>query len=1110
MDLVAGHGISNPVADVIFVSGLHADWRSTWCSATDRNVLWPRDLLPDELPTARILCFSYVGLLSEPNVAPISRRLRDALSQYLRERERDVPIVFVAHSLGGLILQEAIYLEPKDSDPLLLPHLRGICLLGTPRFRDETKWNTFSRFIASQTDAKEVVAPSAISEYGTTINANFEAWLSARQRFPIEICCFYEIQKTSNEIGILVPQDAAVIPGQEARPLLKDHLSLTKHGDRLDSQYLMICERLQPMVGNGCSFFNSLSGLVFIGSENLQTSSRNEELKHLTTSQEQQGAISFALALHSEGHPKAAEQALFALLEEVSDHLAQETHLGFFICSKISTTLRENGRLEDSREVCELLLGQISSSPVKSPAKSRSDSRYSQGSVLLANHGYVYAADFSSNSLGEVALLAANQRSDPIPWHAITKLTNAASTRSRLMTDETAQVCASLCLTLRCQKPGSQIALRLSIEALEYLEDVGNSSPTRIVLIRILAKLCQDKGYSSLAELLMTDILLDSIDRFGPVDRLSLCCGSDLSSVLCRRGEFNLAEKFATHTLDMLEKTLGRDHPDCLKAFQRLAYIKLSQRRYNEACSDFENLLSRQRGRLNPHHRRVFSTLSALGVCYLLQGRSRKGELFLRNASRNQQEAFGNHDHDYLWTSAMLRAVQKYKSRLLESSSAQVTGRKAVDSPRGGALSSAVHAERRIIPAISFETKRYHEQNLRDDIEAVLTNPPSLRSTDFDDSFQSLPLLSTDSSLFGAEVDDDVKLRCAAFHGQTAFVRSLLKQGANPDAVGGFYGSSMHAAAFSGNEETVELLLAIKASVDLEGGICGTALRAAAFRGHKNIVLRLLRAGAHPNNDLSPEKSALKVAIAMNHQDIVAVLLKHGADKHSHDKIYGTALHEATVREQANMVKYLLDEEVDVNPNVRAGIFKTAIEASAWAGSAITTELLLRRGSSLDERFEGGRALHLAKSRGHVDVVNLLKRKMEERRQAKAHAEERSISEQPKAMSTAATQPSDPKETKSLRIPMDRSRRSLLSQQLAPPPSRSSIFQSLATRPLNARAAISRRQDSKRLYNAGFPVIWPVLGLPLASMSPQLVAKLESHLVYSPDRAGEPARVDIA
>lgn len=76
--------------------------------------LWPKSLLPGELPNARILTFGYDSSVVDWERTVSQNRggnhawgLLTALATY-RERSETVgqPIIFVYHSLGGLVCEE--------------------------------------------------------------------------------------------------------------------------------------------------------------------------------------------------------------------------------------------------------------------------------------------------------------------------------------------------------------------------------------------------------------------------------------------------------------------------------------------------------------------------------------------------------------------------------------------------------------------------------------------------------------------------------------------------------------------------------------------------------------------------------------------------------------------------------------------------------------------------------------------------------------------------------------------------------------------------------------------------------------------------------------------
>lgn len=91
-------------------------WSHTWQDVSNAPPLpfWPRDLLPIACPEARIITWGYhtlrsgtMPVISQPDlfshVNDLLRELRD-LRHSTGAQQR--PLIFIAHSLGGIIVKE--------------------------------------------------------------------------------------------------------------------------------------------------------------------------------------------------------------------------------------------------------------------------------------------------------------------------------------------------------------------------------------------------------------------------------------------------------------------------------------------------------------------------------------------------------------------------------------------------------------------------------------------------------------------------------------------------------------------------------------------------------------------------------------------------------------------------------------------------------------------------------------------------------------------------------------------------------------------------------------------------------------------------------------------
>ncbi|KAL8354940.1 hypothetical protein RB601_000635 [Gaeumannomyces tritici] len=137
-------------ADVIFVAGLGGNFIGTW-EAEDKTV-WPRDLLPNHVKGIRIRSFAYnTTLFGTTGELGLRNHANELVWKILEEREDDEaamlrPLVFVGHSLGGLLIKRA--LKEAYDKPRLRPiweASRGIMFFASPQYdMDSLAWPTFS------------------------------------------------------------------------------------------------------------------------------------------------------------------------------------------------------------------------------------------------------------------------------------------------------------------------------------------------------------------------------------------------------------------------------------------------------------------------------------------------------------------------------------------------------------------------------------------------------------------------------------------------------------------------------------------------------------------------------------------------------------------------------------------------------------------------------------------------------------------------------------------------------------------------------------------------------------------------------------------------------
>lgn len=98
--------------DVVAISGLNGHAFGSF-KQTGRMRMWLRDDLPSDFPQARVFIYGYDTSPEQhafQNILDIADTFRKTLAT-LREAHRERPLVFIAHSLGGIVVK-AVSLTP--------------------------------------------------------------------------------------------------------------------------------------------------------------------------------------------------------------------------------------------------------------------------------------------------------------------------------------------------------------------------------------------------------------------------------------------------------------------------------------------------------------------------------------------------------------------------------------------------------------------------------------------------------------------------------------------------------------------------------------------------------------------------------------------------------------------------------------------------------------------------------------------------------------------------------------------------------------------------------------------------------------------------------------
>ncbi|KAK3899668.1 protein SERAC1 [Staphylotrichum tortipilum] len=251
--------------DIVLVHGFNGNPRKTWTA--QNGVYWPTDLLPRTLGDlhANILVYGYnadaagypgqhsIGFPGQhshtPSDNPLHRHAQTLVSYLTTHRQSKGttrnPIIWVAHSLGGLLTKRALLHAYDIQDPHL-DHQRsiyvstyGIIFLGTPHNGSNiAAWGGAAQkitniFIPRMLLTTETVLLKALKKDNEIVQELSNRFTHISQRFEIHMA--HENQKTDakgTKVRVVDPVSAGPpLPGVTYYGIEASHSNMCKYGD---------------------------------------------------------------------------------------------------------------------------------------------------------------------------------------------------------------------------------------------------------------------------------------------------------------------------------------------------------------------------------------------------------------------------------------------------------------------------------------------------------------------------------------------------------------------------------------------------------------------------------------------------------------------------------------------------------------------------------------------------------------------------------------------------------------------------------------------------------------------------------------------------------------
>ncbi|KAB5540561.1 hypothetical protein GE09DRAFT_1205853 [Coniochaeta sp. 2T2.1] len=250
-------------ADIVTIHGLTGHFMKTW--TTEDDISWPRDLLlkmTTALGATRTMTFGYaagqLGTKLDLDIEDAAWQLIHGLERVRSTSEQRIcPLIFVVHSLGGLVLKKALIIS---NNALSLRHIlwsvEGITFLATPHRGSALAdvADKILRFAAVGGGPQRFV--KALKMRSPELSAIAEEFRQIVNQRRLPVASFYELHAFKAipcMTSVVVTKDSAVlhIPTEKLFGVERDHRNIAKYEDAHDEVFQQLVGCLSDFMKNG-------------------------------------------------------------------------------------------------------------------------------------------------------------------------------------------------------------------------------------------------------------------------------------------------------------------------------------------------------------------------------------------------------------------------------------------------------------------------------------------------------------------------------------------------------------------------------------------------------------------------------------------------------------------------------------------------------------------------------------------------------------------------------------------------------------------------------------------------------------------------------------------
>ncbi|KAI3336670.1 hypothetical protein HD806DRAFT_542484 [Xylariaceae sp. AK1471] len=232
----------------------------------DTPIFWPADLLPSDCPQSKIIVYGYDTKVTNYLRAPtnqngIFHHAKDLLSELAGVREPGRPLIFIAHSLGGIVTKEMLARSAASSEDRLkniVESTAAVIFLGTPH-RGSPGLATLGLWASSFLNgAFRMKTNSAILDAlglkTTDLERSQDAFSEVWNRYDFRVKTFQEgLDLTGFNIGFLgskvVPIESSKLGDarERAETIRANHMDMCRFATRDDPGYRKVSREIKSV-----------------------------------------------------------------------------------------------------------------------------------------------------------------------------------------------------------------------------------------------------------------------------------------------------------------------------------------------------------------------------------------------------------------------------------------------------------------------------------------------------------------------------------------------------------------------------------------------------------------------------------------------------------------------------------------------------------------------------------------------------------------------------------------------------------------------------------------------------------------------------------------------